>query len=260
MGRDFFFPVTIFQTEHKIGNQNLMRLTFFVLFSLATYAGIAQTIICYPQPKIDLNIILSDQDEGTPISGAKIIVVGSDGTTRIGYTDSNGRLDYLSTDSLAIKPGNTYTIEVEGALKRYLGTSDAFSTEKVVMNTRIVRDLKVLQSVCRLRPLGVIFPEGSELFLDEFAMYEIEYVVDLFLSYPKMKLMIEGIFENENEIELAWRRVYIVQEKMLEMGVNYDHLSICVSQRKYAPDYDNFPKSYEYEKWVDVTFRILSLD
>lgn len=116
-----------------------------------------------PPILVDVDILVSDQETGVPIVGAKVIIIGSDGSNYVMNTDASGRisLNEKSPGVRYVEPGTTWTIEVEGVLKQYLGTNDAFSCVGVETNTRIVRDLKVLDIKKPLRLPEVRYDLGS---------------------------------------------------------------------------------------------------
>lgn len=144
-----------------------------------------------PPVLVDVDIIVSDQEEGTPIVGAKVIIVGSDGSNYVMNTDANGRisLNEKSPGVRYVEPGTTWTIEVEGVLKQYLGTSDAFSTVGIEKNTRIVRDLKVLGIKKPIRLPEVRYDLGkADLQVNDSVNSKdsLNYLYDLMVEHPNL--------------------------------------------------------------------------
>lgn len=122
-----------------------------------------------PPILIDVMILVSDQEEGYPIEGAKVKLVGSDGSSYDLLTDASGQINLgEKPDGMRfVEPGATWTLEVEGVEKLYLGANDNFTTQGVETNTRIIRDLKVLNIEKPLRLPEVRYALGkAELLVD----------------------------------------------------------------------------------------------
>jgi outer membrane protein OmpA-like peptidoglycan-associated protein len=98
-----------------------------------------------PPVLVDVMILVSDQETGVPIPGAKVNLIGSDGSNYNLTTDASGQINLSekANGDRYVEPGYTWTIEVEGQEAIYLPGHDAFSSVTEV-NTRIIRDIKVL--------------------------------------------------------------------------------------------------------------------
>ncbi len=98
-----------------------------------------------PPVLVDVMILVSDQETGEPIPGAKVNLIGTDGSNYNLTTDASGQINLSekANGDRYVEPGFTWTIEVEGQEKLYLPGHDAFSSVTEV-NTRIIRDIKVL--------------------------------------------------------------------------------------------------------------------
>lgn len=120
-----------------------------------------------PPILIDVMIIVSDQEEGYPIEGAAVKLVGSAGSSYDLVTDASGQINLgeKPDGERFVEPGETWTLEVEGIEKLYLGTNDNFTTEGVEVNTRIIRDLKVLNIEKPIRLPEVRYALGSSVLL-----------------------------------------------------------------------------------------------
>lgn len=120
-----------------------------------------------PPILIDVMIIVSDQEEGYPIEGAKIKMVGSNGASYDLVTDASGQVNLgeKPDGERFVEPGATWTLEVDGIEKLYLGTNDNYTTEGVEINTRIIRDLKVLNIEKPIRLPEVRYALGSSVLL-----------------------------------------------------------------------------------------------
>lgn len=122
-----------------------------------------------PPILIDVLIMVSDQEEGFPIEGAKVKLIGSGGSSYDLVTDASGQINLGEKPDLMryVEPGETWTLEVEGVEKLYIGSKDNFTTMGIETNTRIIRDLKVLNIKKPLRLPEVRYPLGSaELLVD----------------------------------------------------------------------------------------------
>jgi len=123
-----------------------------------------------PPVLIDVLILVSDQDDGHAIEGAKVKLVGSDGSSYDLLTDASGQVNLGETTDGGrfVEPGATWTLEVEGVEKMYLGANDNFTTEGIETNTRIIRDLKVLNIEKPIRLPEVRYALGkADLLVDE---------------------------------------------------------------------------------------------
>ena len=87
-------------------------------------------------------------------------MVGSNGASYDLVTDASGQVNLgeKPDGERFVEPGATWTLEVDGIEKLYLGTNDNYTTEGVEVNTRIIRDLNLFEprlkiicdSLCRL--------------------------------------------------------------------------------------------------------------
>lgn len=144
-----------------------------------------------PPTLIDVMIIVSDQEEGYPIEGAKVKLVGSNGASYDLETDAQGQINLgeKPDGSRYLEPGATWTLEVSGIEKLYLGSRDQFTTEGIETNTRIIRDLKVLNIVKPIRLPEVRYALGkADLLVDETINSEdsLDYLYDLMIENPNI--------------------------------------------------------------------------
>jgi peptidoglycan-associated lipoprotein len=144
-----------------------------------------------PPVLIDVMILVSDQEEGYPIEGAKVKLVGSDGSNYDLETDASGQINLgeKPDGTRYLEPGATWTLEVDGIEKLYLGTKDNFTTAGIETNTRIIRDLKVLNIEKPLRLPEVRYALGkAELLVDETinSKDSLNYLYDLLTENPNL--------------------------------------------------------------------------
>lgn len=141
-----------------------------------------------PPILIDVDIIVSDQETGVPVPNAKVVIVGSDGSNYVMNTDANGRITMTEKPdgSRYVEPGTTWKVEVNGVVKEYLGTNDAFSAVSDV-NLRIIRDLKVLSIKKPIRLPEVRYDLGkAELQVNDSVNSKdsLNYLYDLMIENP----------------------------------------------------------------------------
>ena len=144
-----------------------------------------------PPILIDVMILVSDQDDGFPIEGAKVKLVGSDGSSYDLVTDASGQINLgeKPDGERYVEPGATWTLEVDGIEKLYLGVSDNFTTEGMETNTRIIRDLKVLNIEKPIRLPEVRYALGSyDLLVDSTinSKDSLNYLYDLLIEHPNL--------------------------------------------------------------------------
>ena len=182
-----------------------------------------------PPVLVDVDIFVSDQETGMPVADAKVIIVGSDGSNYVMKTDASGRisLNVKPDGGRHVEPGATWTIEVEGVLKQYLGTSDAFTTVGVETNTRIIRDLKVLNIKKPIRLPEVRYDLGSaELQVNDSVNSKdsLNYLYDLMVENPTIIVELASHTDSRGSdaanLKLSQARAqscinYLVQERGL---------------------------------------------
>ncbi len=144
-----------------------------------------------PPVLIDVMIIVSDQEEGYPIEGANVKLVGSNGASYDLTTDAQGQINLgeKPDGDRYLDPGATWTLEVSGIEKLYLGSKDQFTTEGIETNTRIIRDLKVLNIVKPIRLPEVRYALGkAELLVDSTinSKDSLNYLYDLMQENPNI--------------------------------------------------------------------------
>lgn len=99
-----------------------------------------------PPVLVDVMVTVVDQETGEPLSDMVVKVVGSDGVNYEMKTDADGQINMTEKEdgSRYVMPGNTFSIEVDPIEGVYLGGNDKFSTMDVKSNTRIIREISVL--------------------------------------------------------------------------------------------------------------------
>lgn len=152
-----------------------------------------------PPINVDVLIIVSDQEEGFPIEGANVKLVGSDGSSYDLLTDANGQINLgeKPDGERYVEPGATWTLEVEGIEKLYLGANDNFTTEGIETNTRIIRDLKVLNIEKPIRLPEVRYALGKAELLVDTTNTDPDLIVN---SKDSLNYLYDLLIENPNLI------------------------------------------------------------
>jgi hypothetical protein len=210
--------------------------------------------------KIDLTIHYLD-DEGMPMKGVKGHLMRDDSMRVDFVTDSLGSYEIRNgAHNGFMAPDHKYTLEMEGKMHRYLGTEDAFQTTGIKTNTRLIRELRML-AVCSLgRPVGMTFEENI-LAMNEANIAELQWWYDTFVENQTMVIAILGVYDDEKEIKMAWKRAEFIRNKLIEMGIEPERLSLEVIGRVYLTDpSDEYTRFYQREDVVDVTLQIVSFD
>src|SRR5690606_4022302 len=99
-----------------------------------------------PPINVDLVVQVTDVETGKPIPNMEVAVTGSDGSNYVMKTDNDGYVTMTEKEdgSRYIYPGNSFNVVVPGEEKKYLGSKDKFTTEGVIENTRIIREIQLL--------------------------------------------------------------------------------------------------------------------
>ncbi|MGV6860327.1 MAG: OmpA family protein [Putridiphycobacter sp.] len=144
-----------------------------------------------PPVLVDVMITVVDQETGESLKEMDVNVVGSDGSNYTLKTDADGQINLTEKEdgTRYIMPGNTYTVEVAGIEKVYLGAHDKFSTMDVEKNTRIIRELSVLNIEKPIRLPEVRYALGSA---------ELQVIPDSINSKDSLNYLYDIMMENPN--------------------------------------------------------------
>lgn len=129
----------------------------------------SQDIWSFTLPPVLVSVFITvvDQDSREAIPGMEVRVVGSDGSNYSLTTDIDGQISMteLEDKTRMVKPGHTFTIEIPGQDKVYLGSKDNFTTVDVTAQTNIVREIGLLNIVKPIRLPEVQYPLGKATLL-----------------------------------------------------------------------------------------------
>jgi outer membrane protein OmpA-like peptidoglycan-associated protein len=181
-----------------------------------------------PPILVDLDIIVTDVETGSPVPDAKVILVGSNGENYVMTSDASGRITMTEKPdgSRYIEPGGTWTIEVEGIPKQYFSASDQFSAVTDV-NRRIIRELKVMpiKEVIRLPEVRYDLGKASLQVNDSVNSKDsLNFLYDLMMANPTIIVQLMAHTDSRGSDaanqDLSQRRAdscvaYLVNEKGL---------------------------------------------
>lgn len=120
-----------------------------------------------PPVLVNLYITVVDQETREGIPDMEVRVVGSDGSNYSLTTDMDGQLSMTEAEDgkRMIKPGHTFTIEIPGQEKIYLGAHDNFTTVDITSQSNIVREIGLLNIFKPIRLPEVRYALGSDVLL-----------------------------------------------------------------------------------------------
>jgi peptidoglycan-associated lipoprotein len=133
-----------------------------------------------------------DQDTGTPIAGAQVVVKGSDGSDFPLTTDGNGG---FSLDKTKLKPNVNYSVDVQK--DKYIGTGDTFTTVGLKESTSFARDYFLKPVIINIEykmPL-VLYPYNETILLVNDTVNSadsLNYLYDLMVKNPKFVIQLEA--------------------------------------------------------------------
>ncbi len=144
-----------------------------------------------PPVLVDVMVTVVDQETGEPLPDMVVKIVGSDGVNYEMKTDADGQINLTEKEdgSRYIMPGNTYTVEVEEIEGVYLGGTDKFSTMDVESNTRIIREISVLNIEKPIRLPEVRYALGKwDLLVDSTinSKDSLNYLYDVMMEHPNI--------------------------------------------------------------------------
>ena len=129
----------------------------------------SQDIWSFYLPPVLVNVYITvvDQETREGIPDMEVRIVGSDGVNYSLMTDMDGQLSMteLEDKTRMIKPGHTFTIEIPGQDKIYLGSNDNFTTVGITSQSNIVREIGLLNIFKPIRLPEVRYPLGSAVLL-----------------------------------------------------------------------------------------------
>mgnify|MGYP000595568518 CR=1 FL=1 len=120
-----------------------------------------------PPVLVNVYVTIVDQDTKKGIPDIEVRVVGSDGSNYSLMTDMDGQLSMteLEDKTRMIKPGHTFSIEVMGQDKIYLGSHDNFTTVDVTSKSNIFKEIGLLNIFKPIRLPEVRYPLGKATLL-----------------------------------------------------------------------------------------------
>ena len=145
-----------------------------------------------PPMEFSLTGVAYDQDTGTPLANANVVVKGSDGSDYALTTDGNGG---FSLDKTKIKAEVTYSVDVQK--EKYIGTGDRFNTIKLKESTNFTREYFLKPVIINIEykmPL-VLYPYNETILLINDTVNSadsLNYLYDLMVKNPKFVIQLEA--------------------------------------------------------------------
>lgn len=189
----------------------------------------------FMEPPLDFSLtgVVYDRDNGTPVGGAEIVLVGSsnsgDPINIKATTDGNGGFSF---DKTQIKANYTYTIDVQK--DKYIGTGDKLSTVGLGSATNFAREYFIIPIPDPSEKGGGIeMPEvrydfgRAELQVnaDVNSKDSLNYLYDILVRNPKLVIQLESHTDargsDKDNQDLSQRRAqscvdYLVKEKGID--------------------------------------------
>jgi len=155
----------------------------------------SQDIWSFYLPPVLVNVYINvvDQDSREGIPDMEVRIVGSDGSNYSLMTDVDGQISMteLEDKTRMVKPGHTFTIEIPGQDRVYLGNKDNFTTIGVKTQSNIFREIGLLNVVKPIRLPEVQYPLG------EATLLVIDSVID---SKDSLNFLFDVMTNNPNII------------------------------------------------------------
>lgn len=158
-----------------------------------------------------------------PLQGAKVNVVGTDGSSFSALTDENGAFKFEGSDSGRYINGNvTYAILAEK--DGYLVVKDQISTHGLFESTTFVKEyfLPTSRIICRLLP-DVYFSQNS-FKLTSASIDTLEILVNVLIENPQLVIEVMGYCDSSEHKEIAKRRSQTVRDHLIKSGIHPDRL------------------------------------
>lgn len=148
----------------------------------------------FMEPPLEFQLVGTalDQDTGTPVAGAQVVVKGSDGSDFPLTTDGNGG---FSLDKTKLKPNVNYSVDVQK--DKYIGTGDSFTTVGLKESTSFARDYFLKPVVINVEykmPL-VLYPYNETILLINDTVNSadsLNFLYDLMVKNPKFVIQLEA--------------------------------------------------------------------
>lgn len=180
----------------------------------------------FNEPPLEFSLVGTayDKNTGTPLSGAKVTVTGSDGSSYNLTTDGNGG---FSLDKTQIKAATNYSVQVDK--EQYIGTGDKFSTVGLTVSTKFAREyflIPIIVNVAIDMPL-VQYPYDQATLLvnnDVNSEDSLNYLLDILQRNPKIRIQLEAHTDARGDAkynqDLSQRRANTCVEYLIKKGID----------------------------------------
>jgi outer membrane protein OmpA-like peptidoglycan-associated protein/tetratricopeptide (TPR) repeat protein len=144
-----------------------------------------------PPVLVDVMVTIVDQETGDPVPNMEVRVVGSDGSNYIVKSDADGMVTMTEKEdgSRYVMPGYSFSIDVPSVEGEWLGNKDKFSTETVKQNTRIIREISVLNIKKPIRLPEVRYDLGK---------WDLQVIPDSVNSKDSLNYLYQIMVDNPN--------------------------------------------------------------
>lgn len=236
-----------------------MRNFFFLLAVIVNFSGYAQQNDAPIAPvKLELRIKYKKELIEAGVPGTTGILIRNETDSLRFITDSTGQFILHPGDSNNFfQPNCHYEILIQEKYWPYAISGSKFSTNGIVKNTILLREIRSAR-VCSLnRPSGIIFPTDGDI--REALRREIEtWWFEIFDSYPAMTFGIVGYYDRDDQVETAWQKTRLIQTLLMEFGIAQARMILEVEKRPDTAGNDSSSQLPKKEN-PDVFFRIYSL-
>jgi hypothetical protein len=222
---------------------------YFCLFVLVLTGQVAAG------QNVDVTICLKMQDSGEPVNGYKLRITGTDGSDTTITTDITGTINFRKGYFI---PGHLYTVVSANSGVKYLpAVADQFSTQDVVSNTRIIRELHLMTRCSAGNPktIPTLRIKGLSTLIDQAALDSLSYLYALMIENPSMVISVISLFQNEKDLTPFKRRSDIIKTQLTEMGIPGERIVTRIET--YDEQHDPYIRS---RKAGNVIFEIESMD
>jgi outer membrane protein OmpA-like peptidoglycan-associated protein len=199
--------------------ERLWILLLFSVFGALRHAA-AQGTTSAPILMYTLQGTVYHKDLLTPLEGAMVNVVGTDGSSFRVRTDKDGAFLFEQADTgRYIRSNNTYSILVEK--EGFLVVKDQISTQSSTESTVFVREYflhPATPTICRLLP-SVYFAQNS-FELTKQPMDTLDILVTVLKENPNLVIEVIGYRDSSERRKIASKRSLSVRDHLIARGIH----------------------------------------
>jgi peptidoglycan-associated lipoprotein len=230
-------------------------------------------IYAFRMPPLEFRLIATvyDIETGSPISKAKVLVTGTDGSSYELTTDGNGG---IALDKGEIKAETNYSVDVSKT--GYIGAGDKFTTQGLKESTTFAREyfLEPIKEKEYTMPL-VLYPfDKAELLVNNEVNSKdsLNYLYDLMVRNPNFVIQLEAHTDTRGSADynrnLSQRRAQTCVDYLVSKGIEPDRLKAAgkgkdepkISDAQIAAMKTEEEREAAHQINRRTVFRILSFD